>query len=318
MLSSSRVAWAYLGFVALVMLLGELVAERTIPTLLLAYAPPVLWLLPAPVVLLWTFGRRRGIGVALASTLLAAWGAGLLNVPLRQPVTVGPSLRVLTYNVARGTLGAPDMLAQTLKAADADIILLQESNFVRASDITVIKAALPGYRVAQAHEVTTFTRLPLLDFRRLKLPRKHREVLVTRLRWNGQPLTVVNAHLGTVMLSSALEGDLARIRRTRDARTDQIRVLTEVAAQTQGRLLLGGDLNTPPRGQAFRLLRTTFGPSAHDVAGWGPGWTFPSLKLRIDHVMGRELSAALCVVEAARGSDHRPLLTRWQAVSGMP
>lgn len=81
MRSSSRVAWAYLGLVVLVMLLGELVAERTVPTLLLAYAPPLLWLLPAPAVLLWALVQRRGIGIALVSTLLAAWGADLLNVP---------------------------------------------------------------------------------------------------------------------------------------------------------------------------------------------------------------------------------------------
>ncbi|CAM3323593.1 endonuclease/exonuclease/phosphatase family protein [Deinococcus deserti] len=216
--------------------------------------------------------QRRGIAIALVSPLLAAWGADLLNVPLGQLFITGPSARIMTYNVARGTLGQPAALAQTPRAADADIILLQESNFVRASDLAVIRAALPGYRAVQAHEVTSWTRLPLLDAERLNLPLITRQILVTRLRWNAQPLTVINIHLGTVMLTSALKGDLARIRRTRDVRTAQIRVVTEIAARTQGRLLLGSDLNTPPR---------TGIPASADLV-WMPGTRRGRARSRLD------------------------------------
>lgn len=305
----SRLAWAYLLFVALVWALGEAVGERRWPTLLLAYAPPLLWLLPAPFVLLWTLARRRGVAVALAGALLAAWGAQLLHWRAQSPGT----LRVLTYNVGRGGLGSAERLAETIGSADADIVLLQESNFYRAEDLGVIRAALPGYRMVKAYEVTTLTRLPVLDSAWYDLPANNRDVLLTRLRWQGQDLNVVNAHLGTVTVSSLLKGDLARLQRTRTARLGQVKVLERIAVGAgEGALLLGGDLNTPPRGQLYRRMQTAFGPDAHDLAGRGPGWTFPSLKVRIDHVLSRGLTPTRTQVLNVPGSDHLPLLVEYR------
>jgi vancomycin resistance protein VanJ len=308
---ASRVAWTYLLLVAGVWALSEIVGESRWPALLLAYAPPLLWLLPAPLVLLWTLGRRRGFAAALAGTLLATWGAGLLHW---RPQTPGP-LRLLTYNVAR-TLpeDAAAEIALTLQAADADLVLLQESNLIRPADLRTLQAALPGYAMIRAKEVTTFSRLPVLSSEWHDLPANNRDVLLTRVRWQGRTLSVINAHLGTVMLSSLLQGDLARLQRSRTARMGQVRVLERIAAQEKGNalLLLAGDLNTPPRGLVYRQLLDTFGPDAHDQAGHGPGWTFPSLKLRIDHALSRDLSATRAAVLNVPGSDHRPLLVEYR------
>jgi vancomycin resistance protein VanJ len=52
--------------------LGEFIGKRTVPTRRLAYAPAVVWLPPAPSVLLWTLVRRRGVPVALADLGLVA------------------------------------------------------------------------------------------------------------------------------------------------------------------------------------------------------------------------------------------------------
>nr|WP_254605821.1 endonuclease/exonuclease/phosphatase family protein [Deinococcus sp. JMULE3] len=198
-----------------------------------------------------------------------------------------------------------------MRALNADVILLQEARFHDLTFEARLRAALPGYRAVRAQEVMTFTRLPLLDSRSERLPGNRRDLLITRLDWQGQTLTVVNAHLGTVQVSSVVSGDLARVRRTRDARSAQVELLHSVAARTPGRLLLGGDLNTPPRGQAYRDLRAAFGPDAHDLAGRGPGWTFPSLHLRIDHLLGRDLSPTRAQVLPWTLSDHRPLLVEY-------
>ncbi|WP_216328522.1 endonuclease/exonuclease/phosphatase family protein [Deinococcus aestuarii] len=302
-----RLAWAYLLTVALAWLLGEFVGERTVPTLLLAYLPAGVWVLPAPLVLAWTFWKRRGVGVALAGTLLALWGADFLHWR-PQP---GGTLRVVTYNVARGTLGTPGQIAGALRAADADVILLQETNFVRVGFGPELLAALPGYRVQAAREVTTLTRLPVLATRVDPAPGSGRAFLETEVRWRGQSVRVVNAHLNTVLVSSALRGDLATVRRTRDVRAAQVALLTEIAARQPGPLLLGGDLNTPPRGLVYRQLQRAFGPDAHGAAGHGPGWTFPGLFLRIDHVMARGLTPTRARVLAPAGSDHRPLLVEY-------
>ena len=53
-LFSSRLVNGMFGLVALGWALGAWVGERTLPTLLLAYLPPLLWLLPAGLALLWT------------------------------------------------------------------------------------------------------------------------------------------------------------------------------------------------------------------------------------------------------------------------
>lgn len=303
-----KFAWMTLLLVCLTWALGGWPAERTLPTLLLAYAPPLLWVLATLPALAWALWRRRGRRVALAAVLLAAWGAGLLHWTPQQPGT----LRVVSFNVLGGARTTPDELAARLRSLDADVLLLQESRFVQPDFRTAFLNALPGYAVAEASEVMTLTRLPLLGRRSEALPGNRRELLVTRLDWQGEPLTVVNAHLGTVQVSSVLNGDLARVRRTRDARAAQVELLRSVAATVPGRVLLGGDLNTPPRGQVYRDLRAAFGPDAHDRAGRGPGWTFPSLHLRIDHLMGRGLTPTRAQTLPWTLSDHRPLLAEYR------
>lgn len=294
--------------VCLTWALGEWPAERTLPTLLLAYAPPLLWVLVTLPALAWALWRRRGRRPALAALLLAVWGAGLLHWTPQQPST----LRVVTFNVLGGARTTPDELAGRLRSLKADVLLLQESRFVQPDFRAAFLRALPGYAVAEAGEVMTLTRLPLLGRRSEALPGNRRELLVTRLEWRGEPLTVVNAHLGTVQVSSVLKGDLARVRRTRDARAGQVELLRAVAAGAPGRVLLGGDLNTPPRGQVYRDLRAAFGPDAHDRVGRGPGWTFPSLHLRIDHLMGRGLTPTRAQALPWTLSDHRPLLVEYR------
>jgi len=309
----SRLAWVYLLTVVLIWVLGEFVGESTVPTLLLAYAPPVLWLLPAPLVLGWTLIRHRGVAVALAGAVLAAGGAGLLHW---RPQVDG-TLRVVTFNVARGNLGSPQEVAGALRAADADLILLQETNFVPPGFGEELLAGLPGYAVREGHEVLTLSRLPVLRAVNHPAPGGWRTFLETRVRWREQDLRVVNVHLGTVLVSSALRADFATLRRTRDVRAAQVQRLAGIAGREPGPLLLGGDLNTPPRGRAYRQLGQAFGPDAHDLAGRGPGWTFPGLGLRIDHLLARGLVPTWVRVLPDSGSDHRPLLAEFRK-SGTP
>lgn len=269
------------------------------------------WLYLLTVALGWALGRRRGVAVALAGTLLAAWGAGFLHGRPQQKAegaATGGEVRVVTFNVARGNLGTPGQIASALRATDADLLLLQETNFGPPGFEEDLLARLPGYAVRRGHEVMTLSRLPVLGAVNHRAPGSRRTFLETWVRWQGQTLRVVNAHLGTVLVSSALRGDLATLRRTRDVRAAQARVLTALARQEPGPLLLGGDLNTPPRGQVYRRLRQAFSPGAHALAGHGPGWTFPPLALRIDHLLARGLTPTRARVLPDSGSDHRPLL----------
>ncbi|MDR6220215.1 endonuclease/exonuclease/phosphatase family protein [Deinococcus soli (ex Cha et al. 2016)] len=287
--------------------LGELIGERTLPTLMLAYAPPLLWVLLCLPALAWAAWRRLGWGMALAALLLAAWSAGLLHWRPQQAGT----LRVVTFNVLGGARTTPAGLGSALRALNADVILLQEARFHTPTFETELQAALPGYRAVRAEEVLTLTRLPLLGTDTRPLPGLNRAALVTHLRWAGRPLTVMNAHPGATQVSAALR-DPARLRRSRDLRAAQLDVLITLARRTPGPLILGGDLNTPPRGPAYRALRQAVGPDTFQRAGRGPGWTYPGLRLRIDHQFSRDLRPSRARVLLWRLSDHRPLLVEYR------
>ncbi len=307
----SVVAWLYLLSVAVVWAVSELVGERTLPTTLLVYTPATLWLAPAPLVLLWALIRRRGLAVALAGALLAAWGAGLLHWRPQQTGT----LRVLSFNVKRGQDTTPQRLGSLLRGADADVILLQESNFELPDFEAALRAELPGYSLHRAYEATTLTRLPETAWRAVPYPDGDwRQVLVTRVRWHGQTLSVVNAHPGRLRFGGALQGNFDLMRPSLHTRERQLGTLMDVLnrEQTQGRVLLGGDLNTPPRGRTYRQFINAVGPDAHDVAGRGPGWTFPLLASRIDHQFARGLTPTRARVLKVDQSDHRPLLVEYR------
>ena len=220
---------------------------------------------------------------------------------------------MLTYNVARGGQGQPEQLLATLRASGADLILLQETNFLDPADQGTLLRGLPEYTLTRGHEVWTLSRWPVLRHTEHPIGGSTRTLTETWVTApDGQPLRVVNAHLSTVLVTSALRGDWARLRRTAQARQEQVGLLCRVAAREPGPVLLGGDLNTPPRGRLYHRLTRCFGPDAHDQAGRGPGWTFPALALRIDHLLARDLRPVRAKVLGATGSDHRPLLVEYR------
>lgn len=297
------------GLVVLGWLLGELAGERTLPTLLLAYLPALVWVLPAGFALLWGLWRRRGRRLALLTVVMAAWGAGLLHW---RPQTTG-QLRVLTYNVARGTQGTAQTLLTTLRASEADLILLQETNFLDPAQERTLLRGLPDYTLTRGREVWTLSRWPVVRQGQHRAPGSSRTFTETWVTLpDGRTLRVVNAHLGTVLVTRALRGDWATLRRTAQTRQAQVALLCRLATQEPGPVLLGGDLNTPPRGRLYRRLTGCFGPDAHDRAGRGPGWTFPALALRIDHLLARDLQPVRAEVLDVTGSDHRPLLVDYR------
>lgn len=306
---SSRLVGGVFGLVVLGWLLGEGLGERTLPTLLLAYLPPVAWVLPAGFALLWSLWRGRGRRLALLTLIAATWGAGLLHW---RPHMTG-ELRVLTYNVARGGQGTAQTLLTTLRASEADLILLQETNVLDPAYEGTLLRGLPGYALTRGREVWTLSRWPVLRQTQHPAPGSSRTFTETWVTTpDGRTLRVVNAHLGTVLVTSALRGDWARLRRTAQTRQAQVNLLCRLAAQEPGPVLLGGDLNTPPRGRLYHRLTRCFGPDAHDAAGRGPGWTFPALALRIDHLLARDLRPVRAEVLDATGSDHRPLLVEYR------
>lgn len=300
----SQVAWCCLVIFIVLLLVSEWLGERYLWTLILTYAPPVFWLVPATLLLLYTVWRRQGWGVALLAVLLAVWNAELLHW---KPQQAG-ELRVMTFNVLSAKGKSASDLAVYLLKYDADIIFLQESLFTPAFR-TKLENHLSEYHTAHAGDVTTFSKLPLKETFELPLVSSvlKRRTLVNQVYWNG-PLTLVNTHLNTVQVIDLLAGEFKYMRVVMNRREQQVKQLEGIAKQVSGKMILAGDLNTPPKGRLYRRLEHAFGPNVHKQAGRGPGWTFPSLYLRIDHMMTRGLIATHSRVLPSFGSDHLPLL----------
>ncbi|GHF94994.1 hypothetical protein GCM10017783_03610 [Deinococcus piscis] len=303
----SRLAWAYLATVLLVWGLGEWVGERTVPTLLLAYAPPAFLLALWPLLTVATlFQRAARLPVLLAA--LAGLGYAGLTLHLPQPPQTG-DLTLLTYNIARGTQGSAEALAAQIRAQDADIVTLQETNGWDAEFTPELLRQLPGYQAAQTGaggELVTLSRLPILGSREVLLPETTRRFLVTAVQTPQGKLNVVNVHFSTVLVSGVLKGQVIPTRNRRGAQLDIL--LRETAQMPQ--VVVAGDFNTPPRGRVYRALSGQF-VNAWDAAGQGFGYSFPAQVpvLRIDHVFARGLQPVQAEVLDAGGSDHRGLRT---------
>ncbi|MDO4263601.1 MAG: endonuclease/exonuclease/phosphatase family protein [Deinococcus sp.] len=301
----ARLAWAYLAAVLLVWGLGEWVGERTVPTLLLAYAPPVfllaLWPLLAVTALFQPAAR-------LPVVLAAAAGLGYAGLTFHLPQSAQTGdLTLLTYNIARGTKGSAKALAAQIRAQDADIVTLQETNGWDEDFTPELCRRLPGYHAAQTSaggELLTLSRLPLLGSREVRLPETTRRFLMTSVQTPHGQLRVVNVHFSTVLVSGVFKGQVGP---TRDRRGTQLNVLLR-EIRGMDRVLVAGDFNTPPRGRVYRALKAD-SVNAWDAAGQGFGYTFPSRAplLRIDHVFARGLTPVHAEVLPAGGSDHRGL-----------
>lgn len=303
-----RLCLLYLGLLALAWGLAERFGEASLPTALLAYAPPILLMWPAGLLLLAALWRPQRAALPLALlACLAALAYGGLSLHPPQPAS---GLRLLSYNVARGGLGSPAQLAAEIRAADPDVVALQEVNGLRdpatgPGFLVELASQLPGYRLVRAREVATFSRLPMTASRAIGLP-NNRALLEVRLHWQGRQVRVVNVHLGTISFSGVLNGRFAR---TAALRATALNTLMSLAEAEPGPLVLVGDFNTPPRGPEYQRLNR-HAPDAFEQSGLGFGWSFPARAplWRIDHLFSRDLTAQRAELRPAGGSDHRALL----------
>lgn len=305
------------GNLLLLLLFGlsaELIAERHWFTLLLAYAPPFLWLIPT--LLLFPFAlwkRDRSSLVLLCASLVPQ--PYLLGCHLSLPNhTKDTPLGVLTYNIEHGS-GGIGAVASVIRNSQAEVICLQEvSPYRKLSDpLLGLQKALPTYHIVRAGEVAIATILPLSHIRSFPMP-GGRQGLCGDITWHGHQITVVAVHLSTALdresfannRGARLPGYLKRSGLARQQQTE--RLIAETQSIT-GPLLVCGDFNTPPRGQVYRRLATAY-LDTFAQSGRGFGWTFPTALpvLRIDYIFTRNLQPYRTRVLPNRASDHRPLL----------
>lgn len=269
-------------------------------------------------------GISAALGCVLALGLSQWWlgcSLGLLSVVVLVPYGAiftpksiqneHPSRQfgVMTYSVMGRNENIEGILG-VVRENPSDIVLFQElrGEYGDTSTELIVKRELSGlYGGSSVYFVNNvLSRYPLMEVEPVG---RLNGVAVDRVVVDipGTPVQVWNVHLvkPTVDISRHLA---------------QVELLLKAASETSGPIVIGGDFNTPERGEGYRRLRRYF-RDAYVDAGRGLGFTFPSGSrtagilgpfVRIDYIF---LSPTLCALEAdvldvTGGSDHFPLIAR--------
>ena len=166
-------------------------------------------------------------------------------------------------------------------------------------DLRVIPSITGGER--RDYGIATLTRLPVVESREIPMPqREHtesRSALLTRHRWEGAELEVINTHLSVIF-------------------RDRPHQVAALAAEMLGEaLVIAGDFNMTPLSPAYRVLKRGF----QTATRFARTWPAPAAIWPIDHILFRGRlerisGGAWTGGGARRASDHLPLVAELQYV----
>jgi endonuclease/exonuclease/phosphatase family metal-dependent hydrolase len=242
-------------------------------------------------------------------------------------------VRLLSYNIRYGGSGREAPLAEVVRAAAPDLVVLQEATRPDVVEQVAAAAGLRAWGARPGHSLAFMSRVPP-EHHQWHWPRSSRhaflEIVPSGSRWR-----IFGVHL------SAIHANWTERRRARE-----LRALLEAIEPSRGEChVLTGDFNTLAPGEALELKRLpprlrpfvwlsggTIGWHVVQIlldagyadacrtaaAGEPPGHTFPTWDphLRLDYAFlpaGCIKHLARCSVvsdlaAARRGSDHFPLL----------
>jgi vancomycin resistance protein VanJ len=273
------------------------------------YVMPWLLLGLVPGALVAARARRGWLAALLAATAALVVGHHAPVFRYRPAVATPPTaltVRVLSYNT--WSRNADDgRIAGVVLRSSPDILLLQEI------EADVFTRVLERLRVREPGLYSTYDR-DLMQAVVSRYPTEPQASLRDKghaqkvvVRSPAGPITVYNVH-------PQRSGGWTR-------RYDEVAALLEGdILRESGPVLVGGDFNVTPHSQMYLLLARHL-RNAHDEAGSGVGFTFPSSArpafgvvpiaplLRIDHVFfsGHFLALSAGTVDDAGGSDHHPV-----------
>lgn len=233
---------------------------------------------------------------------------------MNDPVPDGIAVRVLSYNV-RSLRDDPAATAAVIRAAHADIVLLQETPrmlrwrsklaaLARESELVVVT----GGRTAGAVGLLAGLRARVVFASDVMLPKRpglhHRGVALAVLEFGGVRLAVASTHL-------SLDPE------ERAAQAPQVLALLDNVGPDLR--VLGGDVNEGPEGPAWTAWAGAM-CDAQAMAPWGTAPTFPARApdRRIDGIfVSKGVHVVRCGVPTdlpfpaagpAAASDHLPVV----------
>ena len=335
--TAAKISVVNAALLLLFWLLTHVIAERTRLTTILTDVPQLPWLLPTFGLLLITLWRARKTknwrvplfnGAVLLGAIVFLLG---FNVPMdsgfsgaqattsstRSSPNSPTKLRVMTFNIELGSKGVEN-IERAIRAQNPDVICMQETlgYGVLPDPIPLLQSRLREWpHVARTNEVATFSRFPLVSWRRFQMPApSSRALLKTVLDVRGQKFTVFNAHIA---MNPADDDDkkfldsqpkFLSFGGSTKTRAIQTQVILDAVRDTKTPFIVCGDFNIPPRGRIYKMLARELTDSFR-VAGWGCGHSFPAALplLKIDYIWTNSQVRVLdAFVPNAVASDHRP------------
>jgi endonuclease/exonuclease/phosphatase (EEP) superfamily protein YafD len=226
-----------------------------------------------------------GVGFVVAAVAFGGlWGRQFL--PGRWLTVEGaraaePGLTVMTYNVLAYQQDIP-ALAETIRAEDADLVLIQELTPGLARHLEGMKAAYPYQDLHPLNSASGIGVISKYPLRPVVQPGGHSWIggpQVLDLDWNGTQVRVINFHMYPTLHSRSSE-QVARDFRIRE---EQAAILADLAA-VPGLVIMGGDANSAPLSDAYRILTRDLRDSWRS-AGFGLGHTFPGKRYSLSRVL---------------------------------
>lgn len=243
--------------------------------------------------------------------------AGVSN-DARPESTPEPSLRILSYNIKHAELSSLEDIAAVIRDSDADIVALQEvdknaarsGNVDQAFRLGQLTGMASSFRAAitladgGAYGLAILSRYPVLSSEKVNLTSAGEQRIA--ILWELDFDDGVFVHFGVTHLGLTVA-----------ERTTQAAEVVELARDATYALVLG-DFNEEPDGGDMHSTMLAGGfRDAHQVAGDGPGFTFPGVNpdRRIDYAFIGSGWANPTFAEVIEGpaSDHAALLVELPA-----
>ena len=311
--ASTVLTWssiANLCLFILVFCLGTWVAEDYPITTVIAYAPPMIWLVPALVLVACSFGKRNRNWLKLNAACLILFGWVLLgiHIPFRADRSGSEgTFTLMTFNMMSDS-GTYDKVLDIIRENNPDVICLQEANLFGEAGYDDKK--FPGYHVFHQKGIAVGTKIrPVKNFHVPLFPGYPGAVEVELP--NG--VRVVAVHLSYHRIGSvgrkAIPGHLQTVSKMHAVEVDML--ATRYAGRPK--VVIAGDFNLPPRGHIYSKMRQHF-TDAFASAGWLTGYTWPSNfpVQRIDYAFTTDLKVQSAKTISSTVSNHLPVLFRFK------
>lgn len=261
---------------------------------------------------------------------------------LPKPPRKSSGLTIMSFNMNTGLSRYDDERTMLLlKQYLPDVVCLQECQTGEISRmISAMKGlypyALPPGRWRGTADVLILSRLPFVEANNFKLKTEAapgRIVNHAVINYGGTPIHLVNAHLthSTRFFAKWMKSGFDHVKRAElqqayHIQQQEARLFVEHVEALNGPVIVCGDLNEPPNGAVYRLMRRRF-RNVFARRGWGIGCTYgkwtlqkslpPFLRslafhyLRIDHIF---LSQHFRIIDAqvlrVGAFDHQPQMAK--------